>query len=114
LSHLVLQNLHPSVRSHLQFSSTTLAEAVVVEKQRELVTPTSTKATAVKLTTVTWSMVVSPASGSFTGGVKRYKCGGIGNVQRNCFLVSSHRVSVPKEQVNASGAWQRERLEPRH
>ncbi|KDR15502.1 hypothetical protein L798_10820 [Zootermopsis nevadensis] len=93
----ILQNLHPSVSSYLQFSdkptsigelfslATTVTEAVAVEKQRDISGRlTSSSRQNPRVVPVTCSMVITSPGRSLTSHVTCYRCGGIGHIVRNC------------------------------
>jgi hypothetical protein len=125
LVHRILQNLHPSVRSYLQFSdkpvsirelfslATIVAEAVAVEKQRELTVPSSSKSSP-NVVPVTRSMVMTPPGRFVASNVSCFRCGGVGHVQRNCPSTPVSSRFVPRNQGNAPGVRPRQlaRLEP--
>ncbi|KDR12470.1 hypothetical protein L798_13772 [Zootermopsis nevadensis] len=111
----ILQNLHPSVRSYLQFSdkptsigelfslATTVAEAVAVEKQRDTAGRlTSSSRPNPKVVPVTCSMVITSPGRSLTSRVT-YRCGGIGHIVRNCPSTPVSGNVDPRSQGNAEG-----------
>lgn len=112
----ILQNLHPSVRSYLQFSdkptsiaemfslATTVAEAVAVEKQRDTAGRlTSSSRPNPKVVPVTSSMVITSPVRSLNSRVTCYRCGGIGHMVRNCPSTPVSGNIDPRSQGNAEG-----------
>jgi cell division protein FtsI/penicillin-binding protein 2 len=87
----MLQNIHPRIKAHLLFASkpeyvqdlfslaATVAEAVAVEEQRNLLTTDTQKERAPGSTAK--SMVVAAASGR---GVRCWECGDSGHIRRTC------------------------------
>jgi hypothetical protein len=95
LVHRMLQNMHPRIKSRLLFASKpqpvqdlyslakTVAEAVAVEDQRKLSTPTAQQTSPSR--PLGKGMVVadpSPAVADYR--VRCRKCGAKGHLQRNC------------------------------
>lgn len=93
--------------------ATIVAEAVAVEKQRELVVPSPSKSSP-KVVPVTNSLVITSLARSVTSKVNCSRCGGIGHMQRNCPSTPVRSMSVPRDQGNASGVRPKQlgRLEP--